>query len=65
MGYRGNDFGAAATDPMRVVVGQLLFLLSSFPVHLTGLPVGALWVPTRTEVHRSQDDPQINWRRLS
>jgi hypothetical protein len=43
VGYRGDLVDAAATRKMRVVVGQLLLMVKSFPARLCGLPVGALW----------------------
>ena len=43
VGYRGVNVAAAATQQMRVIVGQLLLMVKSFPARLSGLPVGALW----------------------
>ena len=43
VGYRGDIVKDAATQQMRVVVGQLLLLVKSYPVRLNGLPIGALW----------------------
>jgi hypothetical protein len=65
VGYRGDNFRAASTQQMRVVVRKLLLQLKSFPKRLTGLPVGALYYShgVRVQVHISQDHPEdCRWR---
>ena len=66
VGYRGDIVKDAATQQMRVVVGQLLLLVKSYPVKLNGLPIGASWYrQPRRQVHVSQDHPEDYWWRLS
>jgi hypothetical protein len=36
VGYRGDHVDAAATQQMRVIVGQLLLMVKSFPAGLCG-----------------------------